>query len=293
MKKIFSFATIYKLMWVLGVSAMVLSSAMLNVDINIKDRPFAWFLENLLSILGLITITFGTIWENVKKFKETSQDYITYSCGVKDAAKLYRPSIWALFIAPINRRRKIKSYEAILIHKEKTLDDLATEEDINIYLNGTPEEKESNPYCKQKANLRVQMQKEWLDSNIDLVTVNYDKISYDVVFSGYSTKEHINEVNDFITKNKTKKIAVENMPRISISAGVMMLLSSILLKLDFSVSFYTLAGIKLITVAWSTWLAKRYSDKYTEEVELKDILFQYGYAKEYLTFIKTHQKEEN
>jgi hypothetical protein len=275
-------------LWLLGISIMVIASAVLNARFGVIEKGMAFIFESVLNVVGVTMITFGIIFERIRRFVYEDERYKTFSDIVFNRSKQYRPTIWAQFVIPFNEERKIKAYRKRIIKQEHALDAKVSEEKILAWLKYTPkqqlEDTFDDPYFIKKQQFLIKNEK-WIKEHINSLYVKYDEVNYGVIFGGYLDRTTSIDDNDFITKGKTLKIIRENMPRILLSSGVFVLLSSLVLQFELSATFYYLALVKIVVSFWSTYLAWIYTDNYNQEVTLKDIAFRAGVAEEYNTFI--------
>jgi hypothetical protein len=276
------------ILWLAGLAVMVIASAVLNAQFGIKDKGLGYIFENVLNVVGITMITFGIIYEKIRHFIQKDSQYAIFGSILFKRSQQYRPTIWAQFIIPFNEKRKCNAYKQKLIKKEHDLDKKTTSSKLLMWIKMTPEEQLKGTF---KDDFLIKKQQfllqndEWIKKNINSLFVKYDEINYSVIFGGFLERKKTFQQNDFITKNKTTKIVIDNMPRILLSTGVFALISSLILQFDFSATFYYLAAVKIVVSFWSTYLAWVYAENYNQQVTLKDIAFRAGVAEEYNAFI--------
>ena len=282
-----------KLIWFLmlfsGAAVMIISSAFVGAEPGAKLRSWAFYLENLVSILGLTLTIFGVVFMNVDEYKLKNEEYnFAYSQVMVFIKEEYRPTVWTKFIRLFNRKRLINQFNFDTRLELHNLEIDANIDDQVLYEEkGRDKEKKENPYCKKRSLLEQRLTEQWIEKNIDKVSIKYDQVNIDTVVSGYFPKKKgVQLVNDYVTKNKELKIAKDRMPSLLLTSGVFMLLSSFIISFEFNASVYTLFLIKIFAILWNVYISIRYAEDFNKEVTLKDMMFQYGVVLEYRAYVK-------
>lgn len=282
-----------KLIWFLmlfsGAAVMIVSSAFVGAEPGAKLRSAAFYIENIISIFGLTLTIFGVVFMNIDEYKLKNEEYtFAYSQIMLFIKEEYRPTVWTKFIRLFNRKRLINQF---IFDTKLELHNLEINADVNDQIlyeeKGRDKEKKENEYCKQRSFLELKLTEEWIEKNVDKVSVNFDQVNIDTVVSGYFPKAKGRQlVNDYVTKNKELKIAKDRMPSLLITSGVFMLISSFIISFEFNATVYTLFLIKLFAILWNIYISIRYAEDFNKEVTLKDIMFQYGVVLEYRAYVK-------
>ena len=241
-----------------------------------------------LNAAALILIVYGVILYTIGNRREKDPEFARQKSTIDDAHKLYRPIVWKKYEDPVNLKRKINAWKDECLRKELALDNKATEEDLKVFIKGTPEDKANNQYCQSKSLIRTMASDEWINDNIHYKTVKYDKVTYRLVFIGDSPAAGSGQTDDYITKNKTMIMFLENLPRIIIGAGISIVLSLLVIDIiSFNIMIIVNAFISLANIIWNIYLSIGYGNSFFEGKTLWDISFRAGIAAEYKTYISS------
>jgi hypothetical protein len=237
--------------------------------------------------MAIICIIVATLLKIIDEFKLKDKEYIEADKAIKDfATKTYRPSLFSKFCDHTNKKRKLKQYVHNIKRKIYELENKASEEDLSVWVNGTKEDKEKNEYCKKRLNLEKQLTDDYIKKNIDTAKVDYDKISSAVALGGYYSREDSKYANEFITKNKSSKMARDQAPRLLFGFAMTCFSSSLIISFAFDASSIIPILVKCVTLLFQAYTTIRYANEWNECVTLKDIRFRKGVITEYNNWIK-------
>lgn len=273
-----------------------------KVGWSLIKNPY-FYISNILVDVALLLITFGTIYLYLDWFRENNALYLEARNKIQEFAlsDINVPTILSRFLEYLNRKRKIAQYQyniKVKLHKLENDKRLIayipivrlffrrkykyTEEEMHLWNFGTEEEKAKSKYCKKRKMYEEQLNADLIERIIDNEFVNYDRVTTDTLLSEYYSKNSGLTANDFITKNESSRIVMYRVPRLLLSFGFMILISSLLLD---GITFNWLALItiasKLLSIAWNTYTSYRYAKKHAVSVTLHDMLFRKSIIVEY------------
>lgn len=281
---------IYFLMLFAGASVIIVSSAFIGAEPGTKLQSPAFYLENILTIFGLTLTIFGVVYMSIDEYKLKNQEYIfAFNQIMLFIKEEYRPTVWTKFIKLFNRKRIINQFKYNYRLELHDLEKNAAVDDQILYEEGKEKDRKENEYCKKRSMLELKLTDEWIEKNIEKVSVKYDQVTIDTVISGYlpkTKKQRQDLVNDYVTKSKEVKIVKERFPILLITFGVFMLLSSFIISFEFNATVYTNFAVKIFAILWNVYMSIRYSESFNKEVTLKDVMFQYGVVLEYRAYVK-------
>lgn len=277
----------YILIYVCGFVLIGVTS-LISGDIGWRGfQDWKFYVDTGLTYMAIICIIIATLLKIIDDFKQKDAEYIAADKDIKDfATKTYRPSLFSKFCDHTNKKRKLKQYVHDIKRKIYLLENKATDEDLNTWVNGTKEEKENNEYCKKRLNLEKQLTDDYIKKNIDTTKVNYDKISSAIALGGYYSKEDSKYANEFITKNKGGKMAREQAPRLLFGFAMTCFSSSLIISFAFDATSIIPVLVKCITLLFQAYITIRYANDWNQTVTLKDIRFRKGVITEYNNWIK-------
>lgn len=246
-----------------------------------------FYIDLVLTYSAIICILIATILKIVDDFKAKDLEYNEGTKEIQDfAAHTYIPSIFSKFCDHINNKRKRKQFEHNIKQKIFELENSADDYDLHLWVNGTPEERLNNKYCKKRSFLEAQLQDEYITKNLPVLKVDYDKITSGLALSGYYSKEDAMSPNEFITKHHGRKIAKDNAPRLLFGFAASFFTSSVILDVAFTPNAIIQILVKLFVLCYQTFISIRYANTWNTEVTLKDIRFRKGIVMEYKIWIK-------
>ena len=277
----------YILIYVCGFVLIGVTS-LISSDVGWRGfHDWKFYVDTGLTYMAIICIIVATLLKIIDEFKLKDKEYIEADKAIKDfATKTYRPSLFSKFCDHTNKKRKLKQYVHNIKRKIYELENKASEEDLHIWVNGTKEDKEKNEYCKKRLNLEKQLTDDYIKKNIDTAKVDYDKISSAVALGGYYSREDSKYANEFITKNKSGKMARDQAPRLLFGFAMTCFSSSLIISFAFDASSIIPILVKCVTLLFQAYTTIRYANEWNECVTLKDIRFRKGVITEYNNWIK-------
>lgn len=274
---------------IIGVTSFITGKVGIN---TLKDASY--YIDNLLTYVAIVCIIVATLLKIIDDFERTNPEYLECQTTISDFArgKTFVPSILSKYCEILNAKRKEKQF----IHNIKKsfwkLDKKATDIDFHVWNHGTEEEKLKNDYCRKRKIIEEKLSKEWIEKNIHLTSVRYDKITSGLILGGYFSEEENNQPNEFITKNKAKRIAKDKLSTLFLSFGISSFTSSLILNFQFSASGLINVIVKCLILCWHTFMTIRYANDWTVQVTLKDIRFRKGLIQEYEKWIVQEVKAQ-
>lgn len=277
----------YILIYVCGFVLIGVTS-LVSGDIGWRGfHDWKFYVDTGLTYMAIICIIVATLLKIIDDFKTKDKEYLEADKDIKDfATKTYRPSLFSKFCDYTNKKRKLKQYVHDIKRKIYKLESKASEDDLTVWVNGTKEEKEKNEYCKKRLNLEKQLTDEYIKKNIDTTRVDYDKISSAIALGGYYSKEESRFANEYITKNKSGKMAREQAPHLLFGFAMTCFSSSLIISFAFDASSIVPILVKCITLLFQAYTTIRYANEWNQTVTLKDIRFRKGVITEYNNWIK-------
>lgn len=277
----------YILIYVCGFVLIGVTS-LISGDIGWRGfQDWKFYVDTGLTYMAIICIIVATLLKIIDDFKAKDTEYLEADKSIKDfATKTYRPSLFSRFCDHTNKKRKLKQYVHDIKRKIYLLESKASEEDLSIWVNGTKEDKEKNEYCKKRLNLEKQLTDDYIKKNIDTTKVEYDKISSAIALGGYYSKEDNRYANEFITKNKSGKMAREQAPHLLFGFAMTCFSSSLIISFAFDAASIVPILVKCITLLFQAYTTIRYANEWNQTVTLKDIRFRKGVITEYNNWIK-------
>ena len=286
-------------------------SLILIAGIDIITADIGWgfitdpyfYISNVITDIALVLITYGVVYLYLDWYKENNKLYIEAKKTVDDFAMSDRnvPTIVGRFLTVINRKRKIIQYKFNIRLKLYMLENRKrvaaylpiikhfiknkyrySEEEMHIWYSGTPEEKEKSAYCRKRKMYEEQLNESLIEKIIDNEFVRYDKITTDVLLSEYYDNSSKQTTNDFVTKNEQGQIARYRIPKLILSFGFMLLISSLVLdNYQFNLMSLITISSKLLTIAANSYTSYRYAKKHAVSITLHDMLFRRSIIIEY------------
>jgi hypothetical protein len=290
----------YILIYVCGFVLIGVTS-LISGDVGWRGlNDWKFYVDTGLTYAAIICIIIATLLKIIDDFKAKDAEYIAADKDIKDfATKTYRPSLFSKFCDHTNKKRKLKQYVHDIKRKIYLLETKASEEDLHIWVNGTKEARDKNEYCQKRLNLEKQLTDDYIKKNIDTTRVKYDKISSTIALGGYYSKEDNKYANEFITKNKSGKMAREQAPHLLFGFAMTCFSSSLLVSFAFDSSSIIPILTKCVTLLFQAYTTIRYANDWNQTVTLKDIRFRKGVITEYNNWIKQEyvrqqtEKQEN
>lgn len=285
----------YVVLYVLGFALIGLTS-LITGEVGFAGwRDTRFYVDTILTYMAIICIIIATVLKIVDQFKTTNQEYKDADKKIQTfAEKSYIPSLFTKYADHANETRKLKQYIFNTKKKIYDLEKKATEEDLHTWVNGTPEAKANNIFCKKRAFLEQQLTDGYIKKYLSTMYVNYDRITATVILGGYYSAQDANNANEFVTKHQGRKMMLDNLPRLLYGFAFTALTSSLILDIAFNTNAIISILTKTLVLCYQTFLTIRYANNWNEEVTLKDIRFRKGIINEYETWLKqqyTKQQE--
>ncbi len=283
----------YILIYVCGFVLIGVTS-LISGDIGWRGlNDWKFYVDTGLTYTAIICIIVATLLKIIDDFKAKDKEYLEADKSIKDfATKTYRPSLFSRFCDHTNKKRKLKQYVHDIKRKIYLLETKASEEDLSVWVNGNKEDKEKNEYCKKRLNLEKQLTDDYIKKNIDTTKVDYDKISSAIALGGYYSREDSKYANEFITKNKTGKMAREQAPHLLFGFAMTCFSSSLIISFAFDAASIIPILVKCITLLFQAYTTIRYANEWNQTVTLKDIRFRKGVITEYNNWIKQEYERQ-
>lgn len=255
----------------------------ISAGFTIKNliKPDFW-INLTLTTLGNVSIITAIILINVDKFTSNDEVYNVMKNRIIEFRKTkYVAPLFTKFCNESNRKTKIIYYKNKIEKKFTKLK--PTLNDLDIFNGGTDEEKANNKYCRTVRYYNELLKPEYIEKNIDKIKIKYPKISSSLIFSGYKNE---NNLVDYVTKNKVKKVTVDYLPKFLISFSITVLLMSMAPTLKENISIATILNTlaRLFAVTIQIYFAKDYSTRYNSEVTLHDIQYRESKINEYIVW---------
>lgn len=267
---------------IIGVTSFITGDIGLD---SFKDASY--YIDNLLTYVAIICIIVATLLKIIDDFEKTNVEYLECQTTISEFArgKTFVPSILSKYCEILNIKRKEKQFIHNLRKEFWKIDKYATDQDFHIWNHGTEEEKLNNEYCRKRKIIEEKLTREWLDKNLPLMRVEYDKITSGLILGGYFSDEENSQANEFITKHKAKRVAKDKLSTLLLSFGISSFASCLVLNFEFTASGMINVIVKCLILCWHTFMTIRYANDWTIQVTLKDIRFRKGLIQEYEKWI--------
>ena len=274
---------------IVGAAAVITGDIGFNI---FKEASF--YINQLLTDAAILCVTFATLYAYLDKFKETDVEYLSNIEYIRVFAtgKNNIPSILSRFLEAMNRKRKIKQFQHNLRKELYLLENkrkfkwfgpkIYTEKDYYIWNHGTIEEKKANEYCSKRMFIEEQLATEFIEKNIDIKFIKYDKITSEIILGGFYKDGDNNKPNEFITKHPEARVAKHKIPQMLFSFSLMFFLSSLVFG-DIVINTNTIINfcIKVLVLVWNSYTSLRFAKDFAQSVTLKDTRFRKGIILEY------------
>lgn len=282
----------YIILYLIGFFIIGLVS-FIQPGVGFKKLDWVLILDNLLTYAAIVCIILATLLNVIDKFKAGDKEYLEADATIKSFAssKEYVPSIFSRFCSFTNDKRKRKQFEFNIKKELSALESKASESDFYVWNRGTQEQKKANKYCVTREMLEHKLSEEWIERNLYLMNIKYDRISSAIVLSGVYSKKENESPNDFITKGKGSKLAREKIPYLLVSFAITCLTSSAIITMAVNPSVLLNLAVKTMVLCSHTFQTIRYANTWKEVVTLKDIRWRKGIVTEYYKWLS--QEAEN
>lgn len=250
-----------------------------NLQKLLNDPSF--FTNIALTNIGILCIILTILLYRNDRYKDTDKDYNQYKSDIATFYKTrYHSPVFKLFIADFNLENKRKAYINKINKKASKLKPTQKDLDIAYTHSDIPEEeerlnklREQNKYYKKVKYYEKLLSKEYIDSNIHRVKVNYAKINDSMVFNEYSISSE--EIEGFV-RHKVFRVTRELLPRYLMSFALTCLTSAVIIEwkdgLTASVIINTCS--KLFTICSQIYFVYNYSNTYNIRYTLHDMQYR-------------------
>lgn len=293
---------LYLLSLVIIGAASVLTG---DIGLNILKEP-SYYINQILTYAAIICVTFATLYNYVDNFKATNKEFLSNETYISEFAtgKDNVPSILQRFLEPFNRRRKIKQFKYNIRMQLYALENkkkyknfgprIYNERDYYIWNHGTEEEKQANEYCRKRMFLEEQLTKDYIEKNIDIMILNYDKVTANILLGGYFQDKDRFSPNEFITKHPNKKVLKYKLPQLLYSFAATFIMSSLIFDgFVFDATSILNLVVKILVLIWNVYTTIRYAATFTQTVTLKDSRFRKGVIVEYRKWLQQEAAKED
>lgn len=274
----------------------------------------AYYVDLVLTYLAIISVISGIMIKKVMDFKEKDEEYLEGEVYLKEFSEnSYRPMAFKKFTNIVNRKRKINQHKfnvqkAItkmdypswwrrLFHVKKVtegmklwetplLESMDEEEQKELVL-----KKERDPYCMKRKELEGQLDPKWIEEHIDTLNVDYDRINASIILSGYYNKKDNQSPNDFITKNKSRKVVRDRGPLLLLGFGITAFVGSLAAQFALDGDMVLNTMTKSLVLLYQMVLTARYANDYNEMVTRHDLRFRKSTGKEFETWVQGQVSE--
>jgi len=299
----------YISLFVASLFIIGLASALRGSSINQNSfKDPAYYIDLALTYTAIILVITATMMQQVDNKKNNSEEYKDAENTIAAFAKeKYVPSRFNKYALVANRSRKKNQMLKNLRFSLHKLEKRMNSKTLHTWSFGTEAEKKKNRLCRKKAILEEELTRlttcdiHSTDLNIvrytaktieylDNKNILYDRITANVVFGGYFSKEENEQANDFITKDKAFTVVKDRGPSILLGFAIAALTGSFGLTLIFNDQ--ALVGIvtKIIILLGQGLYTVRYSTKYFETTILKDMRWRRGVVKECEAWLAQQEK---
>ena len=241
-------------------------------------KPDFW-VNIICTYVGIVCLILSMILIKVDNFKESNAENIMYQTNIFEFRKNeYVAPMFQKFCFDDNLKTKIKYYKYNVNKKFSKIK--PTEEDLKIYYEGTDEQKHTNDYCIKMEYYDRILSKEYIERVVPKLTIKYPAISEGLIFTEVKNN---NQIVDYITTNKGRKVFIDYLPRFLFSFAITLLISSVVPDLKDGIKMATIfkTVTKLFIVMSQTFFAYTYANRYNKEVTLHDIIFRDSKLNEY------------
>lgn len=128
-----------------------------------------------------------------------------------------------VFLVQYNNKRKKELYLHKIHRKLHRLERWASQKSLNIYVNGTEEEKKLNKYCRKRLFLEFICTEEYIDKNLATLKVKYRPYTRLQIVNIYSMQEHYKD--DF--ESAAKYTLTKGLSKVVLTISCMTFLYSV------------------------------------------------------------------
>lgn len=243
---------------------------------NFKKAEF--WINIITTNIGVISMIISILLFKIDKFKAQDAEYLFYQKDIHDFRQ-------TKYIAPLLQRFYFEDNlkTKIIYYKENINKEFSkitpTEKDLEIFYNGTEEQKQENEYCTKMNYYEKILSQDYINRVVPKLNIKYPQINDDVIFSGIVDSK---QVTDYITQHKAKKVIIDYLPRFLFAFSLTILISGLVPDFkDITKTVIIKTVMKLFTIMSQLYFAISYADKYNKEVTLHDIMFRHKKINEY------------
>ena len=258
-------------------------------------KPAFW--TNIIcSDISVLCLYAAILLLRVDSYKAKDSEYLSYETEIRTFYKeKYVATLFKKFCFEDNMKTKKVVYKNKINKKYSKIK--PSKEDLDIYYDGTEEQKKNNKYCRDMVYYERILSDDYIDRILPNLNIDYPYITDGLIFTGNKSKD---VGIDYITKNKVFKFLSDIAPNLLLSFSFIAFITGITADLQEGITMVTIFKTiaKLFTFTFSIYFAYNYADRYINEVTLHDITFRYGKLNEYklwenkqVTLLKSKEKE--
>jgi hypothetical protein len=243
---------------------------------NFKKADF--WINIVTTNVGIVSMIISILLFKTDKFKEQNEEYLFYHKEINDFRKeKYISPLMQRFYFEDNFKTKVIYYKEGINKEFSKI--VPTEKDLEIFYNGTDEQKQENTYCTKMNYYEKILSQEYINRVVPKLNIKYPQIDDDIIFTGNIDSK---QITDYVTKHKVKKVIIDYLPRFLFAFSLTILGSGLVPDLKSITSAVIIKTVmKLFTIISQLYFAISYADKYNKEVTLHDIMFRHKKINEY------------
>lgn len=254
-----------------------------DFDISILATPDFWWQVIGANIANLLLLN-STAKLDIDKANDKDAEVLERKETIKETVRSSVENDFDDFLSEENKNRKIVAWKDLINNKISKLDKRVRSKDIEIFSNGTEEQKKKNRYCRKRKALQEKLTDDFIDKNIVYLRVKYIKLKRYEITNGCK-QEHNNYE---LTTNISKRILKDTYSKYLFSLGITVFastFSNLILK-DFTVATLIVFAVKLISLFMSIFNGKDYAKEFVSTTLIGDLQFRRDVLLKYLTWKK-------
>ena len=282
MKLLKNFKMMYLAIGALAVigALMIGIAEFIDADFDTAFLRDASFWVNIVTTnVGICCLIVSIVLIRVDSFKQKNEQYLESEGNINTFYKTkYVAPVFRKFCYEDNCKTKLKVYQHRINKKYARLK--ASPKDLEIFYNGTEEEKSKNRYCRKVKYYDKLLSDEYIKKVLPKLAIKHPRISDSLIFTGYHNDK---QVVDFITTNKVQKMFLDLLPKFLLSFSAISFLAGFSADLKEGITYATVFKLlcKLFTILMQIYSAYTYADRYNIEVTLHDIRFRESKLNDY------------
>ena len=282
MKLLKNFKMMYLAIGALAVigALMIGIAEFIDADFDTAFLRDASFWVNIVTTnVGICCLIVSIVLIRVDSFKQKNEQYLESERNINTFYKTkYVAPVFRKFCYEDNCKTKLKVYQHRINKKYARLK--ASPKDLEIFYNGTEEEKSKNRYCRKVKYYDKLLSDEYIKKVLPKLAIKHPRISDSLIFTGYHNDK---QVVDFITTNKVQKMFLDLLPKFLLSFSAISFLAGFSADLKEGITYATVFKLlcKLFTILMQIYSAYTYADRYNIEVTLHDIRFRESKLNDY------------